>query len=125
MVGPHAEQLLPVRLAAEVGGQLLELLLVVAEMEAQVLLQPQYVLDQAEALLFQFVLVQQPEQGDDGRQQQYDAQLGQGEKPAQAAGADGLRKRVHERMLERLPRWLQPVENHNADVHNGQGGRRR
>lgn len=99
MVGTHAEQLLLVRLVAEVGGQLLQLFLVVAEMEAQILLQPQHILDQAGAFFFQFVLVEQPEQADDGGQQQHHAEFWQGEKPAQAPGADGLRKRVHGRML--------------------------
>ena len=74
--------------------------------------------------LFQFVLVQQPEQRDDGGQQQHDAQLGQGEKPAQAAGADGRRKGMHGRMLTQPPPAHPPiVEIHNADVHNGADGR--
>jgi len=101
VAGAHLEKALAFALGAEVRGQLLQLFLIVGEMEAQVLLQPQHILDQAGAFLFQFVLVQQPEQRDDGGEQQQNAQLGQGEKPAQTAGADGRRKREHGRMLTR------------------------
>ena len=89
VAGADAEEPLPVGLAAEVGGKLLQLFLVACEVEAHVLFEPQHVLDQAGAFLVELVLVQQPEQGDDGSQQQDDAQLGQDEKPAQAPGADG------------------------------------
>ena len=47
------------------------------------------ILDQPGAFLVEFVLVQHPEQRDDGGQQQQYAQLGQGEKPAQAPGTVG------------------------------------
>ena len=108
VAGAQAEELLLVGLGAEVVGQLLQLFLVAAEVEAQVLFQPQHILDQAGAFLLEFVLVQQPEQGDDGGQQQHDAQLGQGEKPAQAPGADGRRKRLHGRMLTQQPAPIDP-----------------
>ena len=120
MVGANLEKMLAVGLAAEVVGQLLELIFIVGEMKAQVLFQPQHVLDKAGAFLLDVVLVQHPEQGDNGCQQQRDTQLGQGENPAHAAGADGGRERMHGWMLNQPSiggSWI--VENHNTDIHNG------
>ena len=74
---------------------------------------------QAGTFFLDVVLVQQPEQRNDCSQQQHDAQLGQGENPAQAAGADGGRERKHGGMLNQpSPAGSRIVENHNTDIHN-------
>ncbi len=118
--GAQAEDLPLFGLCAEIVGQLLQLLFVVAEVEAQVLLEPEDVLDQPGAFLIELVLVQHPEQRDDGGQQQQHAQLGQGEKPAQAPGAVGAEGRSHGPMLNQRPGdGPAIVENHNTDIHNG------
>ena len=99
MGGAQAKDFFLLRQTDHVGGQLLQLFFVAAQMKAEVLLQPQHILDQGRPILLRLIVLQQPEQRKERRQQQDDAEFGQCQQPGHAAGVagDDWAKSIHGR----------------------------
>ncbi|MPM93710.1 hypothetical protein SDC9_140852 [bioreactor metagenome] len=75
----EAEGARGLRLLDQVDRQLLQVILAAVQVKAQVLLEPKDVLDQCGPFLLDFIALEEPEQDDQGDDQQYDAELRQGE----------------------------------------------
>ena len=76
------EQLVGVGAPCKIERQLLELLGIAFEVEAETLLQPKHIGDQGSALFFFFVVLQQPQQGDEQDDEQPHGQLRHRQIPA-------------------------------------------